>query len=84
MNRRNIGRFSISSIEDRLSEAQLILAGLVVVRAEMSFHNHRIEYTALGEVFAPVSDSEEIPIYDPLIIYDGMGGMKLKSWVRRR
>jgi len=83
MNRRNIGRFSIDSIEDNLREAQVILAGLVVVRAEMSFHSHRIEYTALGEVFAPVDEGDEVPIYDPIISYDGMGGVKLKLWKRR-
>jgi len=83
VNRRNIGRFSIDSIENKLKEAQVVLAGLVVVRAEMVFHNDRIEYTALGEAFAPVNEGDEIPIYDPIISYDGMGGVKLKSWERR-
>ena len=82
MNDRQLGRFFICNVRGLLREAQLVLSGLVVVRAEMMYEKDGIEYTALGDAFDPVADGEEIPWYVPLLQYDGMGGVKLGSWQR--
>jgi hypothetical protein len=81
MNRR-LGRFRIIDIDANMREAKIVLARVVVVRAEMLYQDAAIEYTAISDDFDAVDDGAVVPEYLPLLQYDGMGGCKFKAWQR--
>lgn len=62
---RRIGRFLVQRklIYDEPATVRLIFEGLIVVRAEMLYHQDAIEYTALGGIFDEVAQDKPVPLY---------------------
>lgn len=79
---RRLGKFIITDLDANMREAKIVLARVVVVRAEMLYHADGIEYTAISDDFDIVDVGEMVPSYLPLLQYDGMGGVKFKEWQR--
>ena len=63
---RRIGRFCVdlSLLEDQTVMAQLMLSGMVIVRAQHRYDLNAIEYMALCDEFDEVPDGQEAPYYD--------------------
>lgn len=79
---RRLGRFRIIDLDEHMREAKIVLARVVVVRAEMLYQDHAIEYTAICDDFDVVDVGEMVPEYNALLQYDGMGGCKFRGWER--
>lgn len=79
---RQLGKFRIEDIDRNLREAKLVLARVVVVRAEMMYDANCIEYTAISDDFDRVDDGERVPEYLAHLQYDGLGGVKFLKWTR--
>lgn len=96
-NGRRLGRFHIglSIIEHDTIMAQLMLSGMVIVRADHRYDLNAIEYMALHDDFDEVPPGLEAPHYDVVAheqrIDDGDGGeegggrtiMVFEKWQRR-
>lgn len=59
------GRFHISRhiVEDQPTTVLSMLAGMVIVRAEMMYHLDSIEYYAYADEFEEVDEGAEAPFY---------------------
>lgn len=79
---RHLGKFMICDIDNCMREAKVVLARVVVVRAEMIYAKDGIEYTAISDDFDAIDEGDIIPEYRPLLRYDGMGGLKFLKWER--
>ena len=72
-NRNRIGKFRISTptIEDARRDINsrssktlaVVMAHMIVVRAELLFEFNAIEYTAISKLFAPLQDCSAAPMY---------------------
>ena len=74
---KNIGKFLLSAKYIKLyphKALKLMTAlGVVVVRAEMMFHNDSIEYTAICDKFEEVEPNTKVPHYDLGITENDVG-----------
>ena len=74
---KRLGRFLLSAKYIKLyphKALKLMTAmGVVVVRAEMIFHNDSIEYTAICDKFEEVPASHRVPHYDLGITENDVG-----------
>ena len=82
---RRWGKFSISSLllEERIDEFKAILSGVVITRAECTYHNGRIEYVGICEDFDEISEGEIIPEYTAELKHED-GVVRVSRWVRVR
>ena len=78
-----IGRFTISHdlIERDWREVAYVLAGMLVVRAEMKYDRMVIEYTALCDDFDEVSKGMVPPEYRAIITRDDANNLTVE-WRR--
>lgn len=80
---RRLGKFTIgrSTIDDRPAEALAMLAGSLVVRAELIYPGY-IEYLALNDAFDELEPGYEVPLYIARLNRDLDGTVQLDAWVR--
>lgn len=68
----NVGKFSIDAneIEFRLEEAKDLFSSLriLVLRAEMMYHNNTIEYMGICHKFRSIAENEVVPSYNLTVI----------------
>lgn len=69
---RRIGKFSISRrlIEDAPDTCLLVMAKVIVIRAEMLFESNSVEYVALSQLFDEVPQDCESPTYRVMVNLD--------------
>lgn len=79
---RRLGRFRITDIDACMREAKIVLARVVVVRAELMYMDSAIEYVAISDDFDTVDIGELVPMYTASLRYDGMGGCTFDKWTR--
>lgn len=81
MNDRRLGKFYLSPhmIEAQPEAAQAVMARCIaIVRAEMLYDRDEIEYIAISEDFAPVSEVACVPTYRVVVRDRGYDGDPLR------
>lgn len=77
-----MGKFSLrfETLRSNPSAALMVMATVIIVRAELMYASESVEYVAMCEAFAPGAVSDSLPVYHP-IIRSGQLGENSLYWL---
>lgn len=79
---RRFGRFTIDHrmIFENQAAVKIVMAGLIVTRAESSYRLGAIEYEAIGDDFREIPFGDDPPTYCPQLFRNEDGSIALTGW----
>jgi len=82
--RANKGKFYVAAhlLESEPSVVLAVLEGMVIVRAEMLYHNDKVEYFAFGPMFDELPKGATVPEYRCYLTVDDDGAVIHRRWER--